>query len=244
MDLVIKLDIEAAITAALQPERLAPILDKHVTAAITAAIDDATGYRSAFRKGLTEQLTAALPHGLRASDVAKFQHLLNGAVQAAVHGLHNDAIAAAMQKVVDTVMPDVPRTVKLSALMDMARDSFLGRDELKHGQFYAYLDVCSYGGGWLYLDKQPIPGISSGMYGRHHDRADQKYSSAYRLAFNDEGRVYALYLDGKPITPASAPDVISPFDSTLMAMYVGRTRIEVDMADDDVESASAEQDPS
>lgn len=75
MDLKITLDMEVAVAAALQPEKLQPILDKHIADAITTAIRDATGYRSAFSEALKEQLTAAMPHGIRLDDVAKFQHV-------------------------------------------------------------------------------------------------------------------------------------------------------------------------
>lgn len=243
MDLVIKLDIEAAITAALQPERLAPILDKHITAAVTSAIDQATGYQSEFRKGLAAQLTAALPHGLGLDDVAKFQHVLNSAVQTAVHGLHSDAVNTALKKVVDQVLPEVPAVLKVSELLAMARDTFT------HGgssAFYAYLNVSGHDSksGWLYLDDDERPGSTRSYGHTRFDRDGNKYDAKYCLAYSSSGDVYALKVHGQHVTPGSRPDVISKLDGALMSLYVGRTRIEVDMDDDDVESASAEQDPS
>ncbi|MNL81981.1 hypothetical protein D3C87_2092390 [compost metagenome] len=68
-----------------------------------------------------------------------------------------------------------------------------------------------------------------------------QYSARIRLGVNKEGDVYSLKLDGKDITPSSRPDVIGRFDTMLMAMYVGRTRLEIDMDEDDVESAASEQ---
>lgn len=68
-----------------------------------------------------------------------------------------------------------------------------------------------------------------------------KYSADYRIAVNKDGEVYALRLDGKDVTPKSRPDVIGSFDATLMAMYVGRTRLEIDWDDDDVRCAAKSQ---
>lgn len=234
----ITIDFEGAIARALAPEALEPILDKHLKAAITSAIDDATGYRSEFQKALKVQLSEALPHGLGIDDVAKFQHILNGALQAVMGEANGATIQAAMKKVVANVMPDVPAVVKMSELLKKARDGF---NKDRNEPFYAYFEPSKYdNGGWLYLDSNEKPGDTH-YTSSHKLREDRKYSAAHRLAINAEGEVYALKMDGKDILPASRPDVIGRFEGLLMAMYVGRTRVEIDMDDDDVESASAEQ---
>ena len=74
MKLAIDIDFEGALTNALSQEKLAPMLDK--------AISEATGYRSEFRKQLTEQIKGALPHGLGLDDMMKFQHALNAVIAA------------------------------------------------------------------------------------------------------------------------------------------------------------------
>lgn len=238
MDLNIKLDIESAITAALQPEKLNPILEKHVTTALTEAIREVTGYSSEFAKALKEQLKAALPHGLGLDDVAKFQHCLNQSMRTVLQDANNDAIQAAMDKVVREVMPDVKLVIKLSELMELAREGF---HKGTHESFYAYWEPSEYssGGGWLYLDEDSDVGQRT--YGSHSSYRDRKYSAKYRLAVNKDGSVYALNLDGKDMTPAQRPDVIGRFDATLMAMYVGRTNLELDIDADDVRSAASEQ---
>ena len=234
MNLNITIDLEAAIAAALSPEKLQPILDKHVTEAITDAIRDATGYRSTFRESIKEQLASALPHGIAIDDVAKFQHVLNATVNKLVQECNNNAVHTAMDAAVKEVMPDVPAVLKMSELIQEARDGF---HKEQHEGFYAYFQPSDHGGGgWLYLDSNERPGHSS--YG---ERSDRKYSAAHQLAFTKEGQVYSLKLRDKVVTPASRPDVISRFDSLMMAMYVGRTTLEVDMDDDDIESASGEQ---
>lgn len=238
MQVTINLDIEASIAQALQPEKLQPILDRHIAAAITSAIDDATGYRSEFRKALTEQLSAAMPHGIGVDDVAKFQHVLNQATTKLVQECNANAVQLAMEKAVKHVMPDVPPVIKLSELLEKARDSF---HKETHEAFYAYFEQTDYGYGQLFLDSDEKPG-ESGYGTSYRSREDRRCKAQYQLSFTKDGDVYALRLDGKQITPASLPDVIGQFDSILMAMYVGRTRIEVDLDAYDVESAAQGQD--
>lgn len=71
MELKVNIDLEAVVAQAVAPEKLQPILDKHITDAIASAIKDATGYRSKFREAVEAQLTEAMPHGLKIDDVAK-----------------------------------------------------------------------------------------------------------------------------------------------------------------------------
>lgn len=229
----ITIDFEGAIARALAPEALDPILDKHLKAAITSAIDDATGYRSEFQKALKEQLAEALPHGLGIDDVAKFQHILNGALQAVVGEANGATIQAAMKKVVANVMPDLPAVMKLSEFAETMRD---GMHKESHEAFYAFME-CKHGYTHIFFDSDERPGSSS----TYADREDVKYRAAYSIAANKEGEVYSLKLRGKEVTPASLPNVIGRFDASLMAMYVGRTRLEIDIEDDDLESLSGEQ---
>ena len=232
MELKVNIDLEAVVAQAVAPEKLQPILDKHITDAIASAIQAATGYRSKFREAVEAQLTEAMPHGLRLDDVAKFQHVLNAALQSAVHSQNSDAVNAALAEAALAALPDVPTAVKMSELIEAAREALLHSDSRR--AFYAHFEVSSSGGGWLYLDENETPGKGYGIGGG-------KYSATYSVAFQADGSVYALKLRDKQITPASRPDVITRFDATLMSMYVGRTRLEVDMDPDDVESAASEQ---
>lgn len=232
MEIKIELDLPAIIAQAVTAERLQPLVDKAIADALKSAINDATGYRSAFSEAVKKQLADAMPHGLAVDDVAKFQQVLNQALQGAVHGANAAAVNTALQKAVQQVMPDVPEVLKLSELMTAAREGFHKED----GQpFYALYEESEYGGGgYLYLNSDSTPGGGYGSGGG-------KYAASHRLDFTKEGNVYALKLQDKQITPTSRPNVISRFDSILMAMYVGRTRIEIDMDADDVESAASEQ---
>lgn len=232
MELKINIDLEAALAQALAPEKLQPILDKHIAEAITSAIRNATDFNSEFRKSLQAQLAEAMPHGLNLDDVAKFQHVLNGAIQSAVHAQNSGAVNTALAEAVKEVLPDVPVVVKMSELMEAARDTLLCSDTRR--AFYAHFESSPGGGGWLYLDQNEKPGKGYGIDGG-------KYSATYCIAFQRDGSVYALKLRDKQVTPVSRPDVISRFDATLMSMYVGRTRLEVDMDADDVEYAAREQ---
>ena len=235
MKLEIELDLEKTLAAALAPEKLAPILDKHIADALNTAISDATGYRSEFRKALTAQLTEALPHGLRLEEVAKFQLVLNAALQTFVQDANNATVASAMAKVAKSAFPNIPAEVNLSDLMNMARRGFHKDD---HESFYAYAEKTDYGSLHLFLDSDPEPGSRS--YGSARDR---RYSAKTRLSFMEDGRVYAMKFDGENLTPASRPDVHGEFEATLLAMYVGRTTLVFDMDADDVHYAAQPQEP-
>lgn len=238
MKLEINLDLEAALASALAPEKLAPILDKHIAEAVTSAVRDATGYNSAFSKALKEQLAEAMPHGLKLDDVAKFQQVLNHSLAGLVGGMNADAVNTALRKVAAEALPEVPAVVKLSELLKEAREGF---HKEEHEAFYALWEPDRHGGtgGWLYLHSDRSPGTT--IYSSSRSRESSKYDARYQLAVSSSGDVYALQLDGRQVTPAARPDVIGHFDSILMSMYVGRTRLEVDMDADEVESAAAEQ---
>ena len=237
MEIKIELDLPGIIAKSCAAERLQPLIDKAISEALKSAIDDATGYRSEFRKTMAAQLAEALPHGLGADDVAKFQQVLNLAVTRHVHDSNAATVQTAIDKMVRAVMPDVPAVVKLSDFMKDARE---GLHKEQHEAFYAYWEPSSYGGGHLYLDEDKHP-VRSGYGSKTRDREEMKYSADYRIAVNKDGEVYALRLDGKDVTPKSRPDVIGSFDATLMAMYVGRTRLEIDWDDDDVRCAAESQ---
>ncbi|MNX44639.1 hypothetical protein D3C86_751330 [compost metagenome] len=232
MELKVNIDLEAAVAQALAPEKLQPILDKHLTDAITSAVRDATGYDSEFRKALEVQLADAMPHGLKVTDVAKFQHVLNEALREAVHGQNAAAVNVALAEAAASVMPDLPASVKLSQLMEDARD---GLHVQGGAEFFAHLEESSYGHKHLSLDSE-----TRKLRGYGNERTG-RFDADYQLAFTSEGECYSLKLNGKQITPTSLPNAISGFQATLLALYVGRTRIEFDMDPDDVASAAAEQ---
>lgn len=231
MEIKINLDLPGLIAQAVTVERLQPIVDKAIADAIKSAINDATGYRSPFSEAIKKQLAEAMPHGLALDDVAKFQQVLNHALQSAVHGANADAVNTALAKAVEQVVPDVPAVMKMSELLEVARASFNKED----GEaFYALYEESEFGGGHLYLHDHDKPGHGYGTDGG-------KYSAQHQIAFNSAGEAYTLKLRDKQVTPASRPDAITRLDSTLLAMYVGRTRIEVDIDDDDVRRAASEQ---
>lgn len=226
MEIKIELDLPAIVAQAVSAERIQPIVDKAIAEAVKVAINDATGYRSKFRDAMKEQLSEAMPHGLRIDDVAKFQHVLNAAVSSAVQGENAKSVQTAITSAVGSFMPDLPERIKLSVLLQQARSGFLKES---HEAFYAELEMSEYsgGGGWLYLD------------GEESTRG--KHSASMRLAFTREGQVYSLTLNDKVVTPMSLPNAVGEFEATLLALYVGRTSLEIDMHEHDVKSAASEQ---
>jgi len=54
MNISINIDLDAVLAKAISEDKLAAIIEKNLTEAVTSAIVDATSYRSEFRKQLTE----------------------------------------------------------------------------------------------------------------------------------------------------------------------------------------------
>ena len=224
MEIKIDLDLPSIISQAVSAERIQPIVDKAVTEAITSAVRSATDYSSDFRKALELQLKEAMPHGLEVGDVAKFQLMANAAVTEAVKGANAETIQAAIKVGLKNAVPDVPSRIKLSELMKLAREGFLKET---HEAFYAHFERTDYGYGHLYLDSEA-------------DKTDE-YRADVRIDFNQDGKVYSAKIDGRDITPNSIPKAIGAFDGLLLSMYVGRTSLEVDIDEGDVESLAQEQ---
>lgn len=217
MEIKINLDLEALIAEAVTAEKLQPIVNKAISGAIESAIREATGYNSEFQKGVKAQLAQAMPHGMDISDVAKFQSVLNEALNSAVHGANAHTVNTALSQAAQSVMPDAPTVIKLSALVEMAREDFsLG----SHESFFAEYEESEYGGGYLALDSDPSPG---GGYG------SKQYAAKIRIAFNKAGEIYTVKHSGKEWLASKAPNAVSKLDSMLLAMYVGRTRLDVDI---------------
>lgn len=221
MEIKIELDLQAIIGNAVSADRVQPLIDKAIGESIKDAISEATGYRSKFRETLKAQLSDAMPHGLGIDDCAKFQQMLNAAVTDSVQGENATVVRAALRAAAKAVMPDVPARIKLSELMEEARDGF---HKDAHEAFYAHLEISEYGGGWLYLDSD--------------ESTREKYRADMRIAFTKDGDVYCLKLDGRDITPKSAPEAVGRFDGLLLSMYVGRTSLEIDIDENDVEYAA------
>lgn len=224
MQITIELDLPSIISQAVSAERIQPIVDKAIAEAVGSAIRDATNYSSPFRKALEEQLKEAMPHGLAIDDVAKFQLMANSAVTEAVKGANAETIKTAIAQGLKSSIPDVPERIKLSELIEKAREAF-HKDQ--HEAFYAHYESSEYGGGWLSLDSD--------------ESTRSEYSADIRLGINQRGEVFSLKLDGHDITPKSIPDAAGSFDGLLLALYVGRSSIDIDLDSDDVKSAAEAQ---
>jgi hypothetical protein len=221
MQFTFEIDLQAIVAKTMAPENIAPVLEAAISKAFKTAVDQATGYSSELTKSMTEQLKAALPHGLDIDEVAKFQFLMNQAITSAVHGANSETIRVAMAGAVKSVMPDVPMRIKLSELVEKARDGF---HKEKHEEFFAEYEPSTYGGGHLYLNRSTD--------------CRSVYSASHRLAFNEAGEVYTMRMDGHDILPSKLPQAISHFEGLLLALYVGRSTIDVDIDEDDVKSAA------
>lgn len=226
MQFTFDIDLQSIVDKTMAPENIAPVLEAAIAKAFKSAVDDATGYRSDFRTKLESQLKEALPHGLGIDDVAKFQHVLNSVINTTVHGANAESVRVALSSVAKKVMPEVPISMTLTELLERAREGF---HKEKHEAFFAEMEVSDYDSTYIYLDSDENPG-SSYMRGKN--------SASIRLSLNRDGEVYAMKFDGIDMTPTKTPNVIGKFDAVLMCLYTGRTRLIVDIDEDDVKAAA------
>ena len=145
MQFTFDLDIQAVVAKAMAPEKIQPMLEKALSDAIKSCIDEATGYSSEFRKAVKVQLAEAMPHGLDITDVAKFQQVANAVIANAVHGVNSETIATALKKSIGEIVPDIPARIKLSDLIDRAREGF---HKESHEGFYARIERSDFSDGY------------------------------------------------------------------------------------------------
>jgi hypothetical protein len=223
MEITLSLDLSGMLSDVLAPDRLRPIVDKAIMKAVESAIDQATGYNSKFRKDLALQLGDALPHGLSVASTAKFQHVLNTAVASAVGHFNADTVAAALHESVRSILPEIQKDINLSDLMKEARESSLGGA----GSFFAEMEHYGNGGVVIFLD--------------HKKTHSSRYSSEIILQADDSGNVYSLRLNSKTVQPLSLPSAIGRFESLLLALYTGRSRLVIDMDEDEVQDCASNE---
>ncbi len=221
MQFTIEIDIQGIVANATSHERIQPLLDKAITEALRQSIDEATGYRSEFRKELTAQLIEALPRGLSVDDAAKFQQVLNQTLSQAVQGENVAALQAAISKSMGEIIKKPPTTVKLSEFMETIRSGLHKED---HEEFFAQLEVTDYGFTYLSFDSD--------------EKCQSWHGAEYRLGIMENGEVFSLKMCGVEVKRASLPNVIGEMNGLLMSMYVGRTTMQVDMDADDVADAA------
>lgn len=226
MQFTFDIDLQSIVDKTMAPENIAPVLEAAITKAFKCAVEEATGYRSDFRTKLESQLKEALPHGLGIDDVAKFQHVLNSVINTTVHGANAESVRVALSSAAKNVMPEVPISMTLTELLERAREGF---HKEKHEAFFAEMEVSDYGSTYIYLDSDENPG-NSYMRGKN--------SASICLSPNRDGEVYAMKFDGIDMTPTKTPNVIGKFDAVLMCLYTGRTRLIVDIDEDDVKAAA------
>lgn len=225
MEIKIELDLPAIISQAVSAERIQPIVDKAISEVVSSAIRDATGYNSPFRESLKKQLTEAMPHGLAIDDVAKFQLVLNQAVKEAVHGANAATVQTAIKAGVADIIPEMPAIIKLSELLNAARAGF---HKEGHEDFYAKYEQAVGGFGHIFLDED--------------SNKRSKYFASTQIDITKNGEAYAVKFHGQQLKDGDKPQhVISHFDALLIALYTGRTKIEVDIDADDVEAAAEAQ---
>lgn len=220
MELTLNIDIEAAIQAALSPEKIGPAVDKAVSGCVNSAVREVFGYGGAVYRQLEEQFAGLIPHGLNEGDAARFQVVLQNTIRETVVGTNAEAVRLAITQSVNEIIGTEDKALKLSDLLRFYKESL--HDDA--AEFHAQLEENAYGGYHLSLNGAPLKGYQS------------KYSCETRLAITEDGRVYSLFHKNEHFTPATFPHAaINEFDVATLSLYVGRRHLVIDMSADEVE---------
>lgn len=81
----------------------------------------------------------------------------------------------------------------------------------------------------MYLDEDESPS-------KKYSSLGPNYHAKYALSISSVGEAYSMKLEGMDLTPTKLQNVIASLDGLMLALYTGRTSIEPDIDDDDVES--------
>lgn len=217
----LNIDIESvvaqAVTDALAPERLQPIITKQVEKAVDNAIEEQFGYRAPFRKLLEEKMAAAMPTHME--DLGRFSDLVLKVISAKLHEAQTEAVAQVIQPKLDAMLKPLPPTMKLSELVEKLLPD-LADDHRRDGASQPTIivehseDVDDY---WrLYIDS----------------RSDRdKYGCRLQIAFNSEGKAYSLSIGDKKMEEALLIGPTYNADALLLQIYTCGITIELDQTD-------------
>lgn len=223
MELTINVDIEQAIQAALSPEKIGPAVQKAVDGCVNDALREVFGYGGDVRKALIEQFAALLPHGLSNADASRFQLVLQNTLHDTVLGEQSAALKLAVENSIKGLLQTPAPELKVSELLALYQNDLYSDEK----SFWAEVEESDYA-TYIALDRtRPSSG------GRHAART--------QLTIGRDGRVYSVAHAGHAFTPNALPKcVISQLDSAILAMYVGRTKLVMDLTPMQIEDFARE----
>lgn len=212
-----------AVTAALSPDALGPIITANVQNAVKKAIDEQFNYRSPFTKLLEESLQAAMPTTV--DGLNRYADLVNKTVVAIVDQHQQQHIAQAVAEKLEKMLKPLPKVMKLSQLirklMPSLKDAF-GRDDSSHPTIIVERSDDSLTRDYWYLYIDP----ASNKY---------KYSCAFRAKFKDEGEseCWALEINGEQVGKTLLLGPCYGADRILTQLYLGGVKVILDKEDFD-----------
>jgi hypothetical protein len=223
LEIDLEQSVRAALTAALDPERVGAIINEAVRKTVDEAIKSTfTGYRTPFTEQVNSAIKQLVPHELNIDGQAKFMHTIKEVIVKRVTEYQDGQIAQVLSPMLDKLLEPIPTEVKFSDLV--AKMTACWKDSHINDGAYGptvYVEKSTWNDDVHYVYMDP----------KHHaEGIYSKPSGKCRVRFhvNKDGTIYGLSISDAKIENSMFVGSMYGFERYLFALYTGQCRIIMD----------------
>jgi hypothetical protein len=225
INLPIEDTLQQLLADALSPEALRPKIQKILQDTVDHAISSAFGRYGDFSKTLEPAIKALVPHALKLDEATSFDLYLKKAITERINTYNEERLKQVFGPLLDDLLERPPAEITLTDLVKKAAECW-DADYRRKGadRVTVHVEDADSDGYWrLYLD----PGTKS-SYGSN-------YSCQVHLAVTKDGQVYSLKNSEGKVDMAKErfAGPFYGFESYLLALYTGNTKIVRDVSHED-----------
>lgn len=223
----LNIDIEgmaaAALASALEPERVAAVLEKHMIEAVDSGIKEQFGYRSEFTKLLNAELARAMPTNVE--DLGRFSDLVVKTVTEVVNAHQAEFVKKAVADRLNSMLRPLPETMKLSEVVQQIVATFDEHDRDGSSAPTVIFERSDTVGGYAELRIDP-----RGDRSRHGCRFRARL---HPVDDDNHGLVvcWALEIDDEKLENKRFIGPTFNAEALLLNLYTGQVKIEIDETD-------------
>lgn len=208
-----------AVTAALAPEKLEPIIQANIDKAIKSAIEGQFHWDAPFNKLLKEKVAEAMPDDIE--NLGRFGDLVLKTVSAYFNGAQHDFIRKAIEPKLASMLKQVPPRMKLSELVKELTEDFV---QMRHGipsgdqpTFIVERSTGACDGYWRFFADP--------------DENKSPYSCRIQAYFTDKNICYSLKVDSEDLQKKLLIGPTYNADALMLNIYTGQIVIDPDRDD-------------
>lgn len=220
LDINIEQIVADSVAASLTPEKLQPIIQKNLDAAVKDAIEDQFTWNSTFRKLLKEKLAGVLPTDF--GDLARYGDLVQKVVSGMLAESQSQAIRQTIEAKLESLLRPLPASMKLSELIKQLTE-FFAESHDRDGSSCPTFHV---------ENSESVPGYWDLSADPRGDV--ERYCCAIRMSFDKDGICWSVKMDDTDakklfLGPAYKAQAL------VLNLYTGGVKIERDhVAVDDI----------